>query len=166
MHPNELRELVDRHAAALELYAAQWTSAPEDCVQDALVQLIRQRHQPDDCVAWLYRVVRNRAISLARANQRRRNREATVARETSCWFEASPGARLDAKEVTAALSKIDGRYREVIVARLWGGLTYEQIGRVVKISTASAYRRYVEGLAELRDQMGIPCPNHTKSPAN
>ena len=67
----QLAELLDRHAAALALYAAQWTSAADDCVQEALVELARQASGPDNPVAWLYRVVRNRALNAARSARRR-----------------------------------------------------------------------------------------------
>ena len=38
----------------------------EDSVQEAFVELSRQRTLPRQPVAWLFRVVRNRAISAAR----------------------------------------------------------------------------------------------------
>ncbi len=66
-----IAELFDRHAAALEFYAAQRTSAPQDCVQEAFLELARQDSSPVDPGAWLFRVVRNRALNAARAEQRR-----------------------------------------------------------------------------------------------
>lgn len=65
--PELLERLLDEHGAALELFASQWTNAPEDCVQEALLQLVRQPRLPDRVVAWLYRVVRNRGISHRRS---------------------------------------------------------------------------------------------------
>ena len=38
-----LGRLLDEHGAALALYASQWTDAADDCVQEALVELARQR---------------------------------------------------------------------------------------------------------------------------
>jgi len=37
MDPTFLGRLIDRHAAALVLYARQWCAAPEDVVQDAFL---------------------------------------------------------------------------------------------------------------------------------
>ena len=59
-----LQQLLDQHASALALFASQWTTAPEDCVQEAFVELLRQPCPPDCMAAWLFRVVRNRAISM------------------------------------------------------------------------------------------------------
>ena len=43
-----IAELFDRHAAALEFYAAQRTTSPQDCVQEAFLELARQPSPPDD----------------------------------------------------------------------------------------------------------------------
>src|SRR3954463_15524823 len=67
--------LLDEHGPALALYAAQWTDAADDCVQEALVELARQRQSPEHVVAWLYRVVKHRALNVARGDRRRRERE-------------------------------------------------------------------------------------------
>ena len=39
----QLGRLLDEHGAALALYATQWTDSPDDCVQEALVELARLR---------------------------------------------------------------------------------------------------------------------------
>ena len=59
--PELLARLLDEHGAALTLYARQWCQTPEDVVQEALLQLIRQPAAPENLVGWLYRVVRNGA---------------------------------------------------------------------------------------------------------
>ncbi|MFV2068691.1 MAG: RNA polymerase sigma factor [Pirellulales bacterium] len=80
MDAGRLAELVDAHAAALELFASRWTAAPEDCVQEAFVELARQTSEPENVGAWLFRVVRNRALNVARSDRRRREREQVAAR--------------------------------------------------------------------------------------
>ena len=61
--PELLGRLLDRHAAALELYARQLCDVPEDVVQEALIELAGQPRLPDNAAAWLYRVVRNKALA-------------------------------------------------------------------------------------------------------
>ena len=73
--PELLGSLLDEHGGALALYAAQWTENADDCVQEALIELAGQSHVPASPVAWLYRVVRNRAISQYRSSRRRERRE-------------------------------------------------------------------------------------------
>ena len=61
-----LGQLLDELGPALALYAAQWTDAADDCVQEALVELAGQTTVPDNVRAWLYRVVKHRALNAAR----------------------------------------------------------------------------------------------------
>jgi DNA-directed RNA polymerase specialized sigma24 family protein len=61
-----LAELLDRHGAALKLYARQWCRVPDDVVQQAFIDLATCADVPVNPVAWLFASVRRRAISQAR----------------------------------------------------------------------------------------------------
>lgn len=159
MGPDELAELVDRHAAALVLYARQWCGSPEDVVQTAFLKLVRLRARPDNLVPWLYRVVRNGAIDASRAARRRQKYEAAAADRTDPWFSPPDDPTgLDARTATDALAALPAETREIVVAHLWGGLTFEQIAQTVGSSAATCYRRYAAGLAALRQKLGAECP--------
>jgi RNA polymerase sigma-70 factor (ECF subfamily) len=151
--PELLGPLLDRHAAALELYARQWCRTPEDVVQRAFVQLAGQRAAPDQVVTWLYRVVRNGAISAARAEQRRRRHETAAAEGTRSWFVPAEPPSLDSAAAIAALTSLAADEREVITAHLWGGLTFQEIAAVTGLSPSTAHRRYESGLRLLRDRL-------------
>jgi RNA polymerase sigma-70 factor (ECF subfamily) len=155
-----LGELLDEHAAALELYARQWCVAPEDIVQEAFVQLARQPQVPAQVVPWLYRVVRNGALSAARAAGRRKRHEAVAASQTETWFVPVGFSQLDAQAATAALAALPLEQREAVVAHLWGGLTFEQIGELAGTSSSTAHRRYEAALESLRERLGVECPKN------
>lgn len=159
VEPELLGRLFDQHAPALALYARQWCGAADDVVQEAFLSLARQRTVPDDVVAWLYRVVRNGAISAARSEQRRRRREARASTDEA-WF-ARVDDRLDAASAAALLHGLEPEVREVIVARLWGHLTFDQIARLQGCSLTTAHRRYHDGLARLHRKLEPPCPTTT-----
>jgi len=159
VEPELLERLAKEHAAALVLYARQWCGTPEDVVQEAFLKLVVQKTPPDNPLPWLYRVVRNAALAASRAERRRRHHEAIAAAQTPVWFVDPDLAGLDAAAVTAALRSLPPAQSEVIVARIWGGLTFEQIGAVVGYSAATAYRTYIAGLSALREKMGVSCPN-------
>jgi RNA polymerase sigma factor (sigma-70 family) len=158
MGPDDLGRLVDLHAAALVLYARQWCAAAEDVVQEAFVKLASQRPPPDNPLGWLYRVVRNGALAVARSERRRRHHERGVAARVPAWFEPTEGIGLDAETATVTLQTLPGDQREVVVAHLWGGLTFEQIGQLVGTSASTAHRRYLAALAALRERLHLPCP--------
>jgi len=158
MTPAEVARLIDMHSATLVLCARQWCAEPEDVVQEAFVKLVRQSRPPVDAVAWLYRVVRNGAIDASKMARRRQRRESAVARPVR-WFVERDIDGLDAETAVAALERLPPEQREVIVARHWGGLSFEQIAEAVGSSASTAFRRYSAGVDELRKQLGVICPN-------
>lgn len=164
MGPEQLGALVDRYAAALVLYARQWCACPEDVVQTAFLKLVRLRTPPDNVLPWLYRVVRNGAIDASRATRRRQKYEAAAAGHTARWFTPSEDPTgLDARTAAAALAELPPETREIIVAHLWGGLTFEEIAQAVGSSAATCYRRYAAGLTRLRQQLGAACPTSPRT---
>jgi RNA polymerase sigma factor (sigma-70 family) len=163
MGPDQLADLVDRYAAALVLYARQWCATPEDVVQSAFLKLVSIRTPPDNLLPWLYRVVRNGAIDASRAARRRTRYEAAAADSAPKWFSPSyDPTGLDARQAAAALAGLPAETREIIVAHLWGGLTFEQIAEAVGSSAATCYRRYAAGLDLLRQKLGAENPVRTK----
>jgi len=160
-----VQQLLSQHAAALELYARQWCHNPEDVVQEAILRLARERPLPERPVGWLYMAVRNGAISASRGASRRRRHEKAAAARVS-WFASSGGDALDAQEATAALADLPIAEREVVVARLWGGLSFEEVGELVGCSSSAAHRRYVAALEALRERFGVECPPTNDCPKN
>ena len=160
MDSDWLGRLVDRHAAALELFARQWCDTPEDVVQEAFVKLAAQRTPPENPAAWLFRVVRNGALNAAQAARRRRRYE-TAAAESRAWFQAkrtvTSSDALDPETAAAELRTLPLEQREVIVAHLWGGLSFEEIAVVSGCSASTAHRLYSAGLSMMRERLGVTC---------
>ena len=150
--PETLGRIYDEHASALLLYARQFCETPEDVVQEAFVALARQREAPCRVVHWLYRVVRNGAFASNRGEGRRRSREARAPGVDPAWF-ASADDRIDARQAQSLLSGLDPNIREVIVARIWGGLTFEEIAKARGCSLSTAHRHYQAGLAQLHERL-------------
>ena len=161
----QLGRLLDEHGSALALYAAQWTDSPDDCVQEALVALARERQSPEHVVAWLYRVVKHRALNAARGDQRRRERESRAMAER--FRETEKPAAFDVDETVAAvdaLVQLEPGERELVIMRIWSNLTYDEIGAVISISTTNAYRKYVRALTKLRNILELPCTTNKNRP--
>jgi len=137
--PMLLGRLYRQHAPALLLDARQWADGAEDVVQDAFVRLAQQKPQPANVVPWLYRVIRNQAFANRRRDARRRRREALT-------VQACPGfppwtINWTPCLATRHLAELPLEVSEVMVARLWGGLTFAEVAKLVGCSLPTAQRR-------------------------
>lgn len=72
--------------------------------------------------------------------------------------------QIDAQSASRFLAELELDCREVIIARLWGGLTFEQIARLQGCSLTTTHRRYQHGLAQLQERLERPCSIPTKIP--
>jgi len=145
-----LAQLIERHGASLRSCG----DSAEDAVQEAFTRLATQNPVPDNPVAWLYQVSRNIAIKRRLSDCRRRDRELASAQTE---VTASPTDPLEIADLQSAVANLADDLREVVVARIWGQLTLEEIGQMCGISTATAFRRYREALEALRTKIEPPC---------
>ncbi|MGW8257487.1 MAG: RNA polymerase sigma factor [Thermoguttaceae bacterium] len=162
--PDILTRLLDEHGAALVLYAQQLCDSPEDVVQEAFLSLAAESQIPENPVGWLYRVVRNRAINAARTSRRRLKRERYADKRDEPWFSASVEDRLDAAQAAEAMKNLSSEQRETIVARLWGGLSFDEIAQLTGTSTSTVHRWYHAGLNTLRERLGVACAKKQNQP--
>lgn len=156
--PDRLAHLLDQHAAALELYAAQWTDQPADVVQEAFLQLVRSHPLPERIVPWLYRVVRNGALSAARSRSRRQKHEQIAAElQNELTGTATDAETFDARTAAEMLQRLPETEREIVVARIWGQLTFDEIAELAGLSRSTVHRQYLSALKHLRRLLGVPC---------
>jgi RNA polymerase sigma-70 factor, ECF subfamily len=154
-------KLIHEHGAALVLYARQWTDShaeAEEAVQDGFVKLWNSRYRDvTDPLPLLYVAVKQCALDSLRSRQRRGDREKKAADETG---EQSPifqsGLERDErrKAVETAVQKLKPDQREVLVMKIWGELTFQQIAESLAIPPNTAASRYRYALAALRDALG------------
>ena len=160
MKPEQLGPLIDRLAAPLELYARQWCDSPEDVVQEAFLKLADQADAPRHPDAWLFRAVRNGAINAGIARRRRQRHEAEAA-AAGAWFENDTvhpsiiDQAVDPESAQEALQDLPEDQREILVAHLWGSLTFEEIAGIAGTSASSAHRIYQSALKTLRARLGV-----------
>ncbi len=150
-------KLVEEHHGSLILYARQFMpEEAEDIVQEAFLQFLRHRfdRQPiDNPVAWLFRVVRNEAISRLRRRTLLGRRLEEIRRHQRSWFEANPSKSLENSEIAQKIAEMPLDLREVLVPRLWGELSFQEIGELTETSESTAHRHYVEALKYLKNKL-------------
>lgn len=147
--------VIENLLGPLLLFARQWDAASaEDIVQDAVLRLVRSvEERPQNVSAWLFTVVRNEAVDRLREKKRFDRHVERYAEAAKPWFEPESDSRLDGEQVAAELERLPREQREIIVAHLWGCLSFEEIGPLVGVSRSTAHRRYVEGINALRKKV-------------
>jgi RNA polymerase sigma-70 factor, ECF subfamily len=154
---DEWAEWLDQHGAALVLLARQWVTGradAEDVVQEAFVRFWRSRGRATDPVAYLFACVKTCAFDWQRARNRRTQREAAVARpEAEPLFAGSIEHDERRALVQCALHHLPEDQREVLVMKIWGGLSFPQIAEALQISANTAASRYRYALAKLRERL-------------
>lgn len=116
------------------------------------MELIRKQLDPVQNTTWVYTVVRNKAISVARRSCKQKP---MVGQDCEPWFEPNTGDAIDAHAAQLYLQELDEPFREVLVLKLWSGLSFEEIAPLAQCSKSEAHRRYQQGLELLRKRMGL-----------
>lgn len=148
------RSWLNEHGRRLLLCARQWTSSlaeAEDVLQDAFVRYWKnQRHLPGNPNALIITSIRRAAIDHGRSRSRRINREtqAYELEDKVSFFE--PGEGEINQDLEKAVKALPGEQREVVVMKIWGMLTFDEIAHQLGISQNTAASRYRYALAALR----------------
>jgi RNA polymerase sigma-70 factor (ECF subfamily) len=152
---NSIAELFKALAPALVLYARQWTGpvGAEDVVQEVFVRMLAASNQPAEPKTWLFRCVRNAAISAGRSTRRRGKREESIAAESPEWFVAKHDDRIDAKAAQAAMSELPIEQREILTLRIWSQMTLAEISAITGVPISTVHDSYKTALASLRARM-------------
>ena len=162
IQPQQLSALLKEHGRGLEAYAAQWSSNPEDCVQEAFVKLAAISPPPENCVAWLFKVTRNHAISSLRSRKRRAEHESfaswLINRRTKSPDPASlvPAAE-EQQRLMDSLNRLGEDEREIVVMRVWSRLTWFEIAELMKTSSSTAQRNYTAAIEKIRTLLESSC---------
>ncbi len=146
---------LERYATRFLLFAryhARREADAQDLVQEAVVEAWGRQHGgPPPPPALVYSTIRRRAIDQARKDDSRAIRETRAAREApELWFDSGLEERERDLLLQDAMSKIVEIYRDVVILKVWGELTFAEIAEALEIPVNTAASRYRYGLAELR----------------
>jgi RNA polymerase sigma factor (sigma-70 family) len=161
--PGQLSGLFDAHSRQLMLYARQWLDAAEaeDVVQDVFIRLMTQKRRPENIKAWLFRSVRNGAISQTRRGKVRKKHAQRLRAERQNWFEPHPDDLIDAATAQTVLEELPGDLREIVLLRIWGQMTLKETAQVVNQPLSTVHRRYKSALEAIRERMEKSCRTKT-----
>ncbi len=153
----------DAYSHPLTLYARNWLSedAAQDAVQGAFVRLMGQALAPRDAKAWLFRTVRNDAITRLRRRKCRTRHSQQLLQQQPPWFESHPDDLVDAQQAQAILMTLPEHQREVVLLRIWGQLSLKQIAHIIGSPVTTIHSRYKTALAVMKERMQPSCKTST-----
>jgi RNA polymerase sigma-70 factor, ECF subfamily len=150
------KEWFRRNGPRLLVCARQWTRTAadaEDIVQEAFVRFWRhQRRLGGEPLGLVLVSIRRAACDLARREQRRSRREESV--EDDAGIFETLGEHDDRRiAIEQALQGLPEEQRQVLVLKIWGERTFEQIGADLGIPANTAASRYRYALLALRKNL-------------
>ena len=157
--PEDWQVWLHRHGPGLLLFARQFLRDPalaEDAVQDGFIRFWRSKPNADDPLGLLYAAVRSASLDLLRSGRRRVAREQNSARaeaRSEIWFDHSAEQAVRVERVQAVLAELPTDQREVVVLKLWSGLTFSQIAEAVGESQNTVASRYRYALEKIAAQL-------------
>ena len=151
-------QAVTRYEKRLVLYATRITGDGDrsrDVVQETFLRLCRQRPDKigDGLGPWLFRVCRNLAIDVKRKESRMKTLDET---QTHRHLAPDPAPveivsrNESAREIVVQLATLPDSQQEALRLKFQHGLTYREIGKIMKLTTSSVGVLIHNGLVKLR----------------
>lgn len=148
---------MEQHAGRLLLFARQQAhlaADAEDLLQESLVEAWRRTGAADPPpMALVAATIRRRAIDKVRSGDRRQRREEAVGTNEVPWFDTTATDTETRDWIETALRRLPADQREVVTLKIWGELTFAEIGTALEISPNTAASRYRYGLDKLRQEL-------------
>ena len=149
---DDVRQLYQQHGAALLLYARCFVAdrgLAEDAVHQVFLKLLRgETDAPETPLAYLYRAVRNTALNARRAGARK-----VALQEKDRWFAHSGENREAELALQQALAALPAEQREVVIMRIWSGMTLDETATATGVPLHTVASRYRYALEKLRQHM-------------
>ena len=152
LNAEEVRRLYDQHGPALVAYARGFVTdgaEAEDVVHQVFLRLMSAEiTMPDAPVAYVYRAVRNAALDARRNGLRLAELD-----PQSSVFQHCGGNQEAALALEKALAELPEEQREVVVMRVWSGLTLAEIAGAAGAPLNTIASRYRYALEKLRQKL-------------
>jgi RNA polymerase sigma-70 factor (ECF subfamily) len=156
----QLEQVYRQHRQALFSVALMITGCAglaEDAVHEAFVRLCQRADRPaGSLVAYVFSSVRNAAVDCRRRQQRQRALAESVFAEVR-QEGTSSGESSDSSErksqLLALVEALEEPVRQIVVMKIFGELTFDEIGEVLETPAATVATRYRRAIMKLEESL-------------
>jgi RNA polymerase sigma factor (sigma-70 family) len=141
--------------------------AADDLVQDCLVRAlgkIQLWERGTDLRAWLFTILHNQHISLAREAARQRDVAELQKYKPGCAPSPSQMVRLELRDLKRAIARLPEEQRSVILLVGLEGMRYDEVASVVNLPVGTVRSRVSRGRETLRMMTGLFPGRHSRPP--
>jgi RNA polymerase sigma-70 factor, ECF subfamily len=143
--------------------------AADDLVQDCLVRALGKIHlwkKGTDLRAWLFTILHNQYVSLARQAARQRDRIELQQRNPGLALSPNQTIGLELRDLERAIAKLPDEQRLVILLVGLEGMGYEEAASIVNLPVGTVRSRVSRGRETLRMMTGLFPSRHSRRPGN
>ena len=144
----EIQNLYRQHGPALLAYGASLLgdrAAAEDVLHQVFLEMLGKISMPDEPRPYLFRAVRNRALNSRRGTER------LTTLDHHEWLVKTEATMQAAITIEKAMRDLPTEQREVVVMKVWGEMTLEEMAKVLEIPVNTVASRYRYALGKLRE---------------
>ena len=123
----------------------------KDVLQEALTETWGRSGSKLPDRALVFATIRRRAIDAARSMDRRKIREVDFSSLGTDFFCPDFSASDVRHQLASAVEALPDSLQEVVVLRIWGGLTFSEIAKLMNLPLPTATSRYRYALERLRE---------------
>ncbi|MDA7535988.1 sigma-70 family RNA polymerase sigma factor [Akkermansiaceae bacterium] len=159
---SEWKEWLSENAPRLLAYAQQRCDSmaeAEDMLQDSLIKLWHYQeerdYRPPD-LPLAFSVLRYIGLDRGRSKGRRDKRDQKIVQfqvGSDLWLDTPAEQSEEAEILRCAVEKLPEKLREVLTLKIWGGLTFAEIGEILSLSNNTAASRYRYALEQLQKKL-------------
>ena len=153
---------ITRESCAIACGALYIRAVAEDITSEVWLQASRQiwrfrGSSEPDFAAWIHGIAERLVHSYIRSRRRRRALLEAAVREGRVRIASEPerqASELDWPLLYAAIAALPKRDQAIVTLRIYQGLSFEQIGAVLRIQPANARVAFGRTLQKLRVRLG------------
>ena len=129
-------------------------ASAEDAVLDALLAIAELKQAPNDLPAYLFRVVRNKALHCNKHRSRFTDETALGQFiDPSTLDNQTAEQQIMTRQILNQLESLEQNQQQVLIMKLFGDLTFDEIAKITENSPNTVGSWYRRGLIQLKEKI-------------